>query len=393
MNNIPSFIDTADSILFIVFLICVVYLFIFSFASLFDKKFDYMPAKKKLRYLVLYPAYAEDNVIIESINCFLKQDYPKNKYDVAVISDHMQEETNRQLKGLPITVLEPIFETSTKAKALNFAIKQMPNDYDCVIILDADNHVDIDFLNRLNDAYSSSKAAIQVRRIEKKITSEISLIDAITEEVNNGIFRSGHVRLGLSSALSGSGMLFSYDWFAKNVDKLKTTGEDKELEVLLLTQRQYIDFLSDVYVYDEKTPSQDIMKKQRKRWAAAKHRIFMTSLPKLPEALIKGNIDFSMKIIQWMIPSMFIQIAGISMIATITTMIDLFYDSPLLCIKWWLLLILLGLTIMIPIPDRLSGKELNKALLKLPVILMDNIKNRFNLGGAHKHFIHTQHGD
>lgn len=393
MDNIISLLNTADSILFVMLFICVLYLFIFSFASLFDKKFDYPPARKKLKYLVLYPAYAEDKVIVEAASNFLKQDYPKDKYDLVVISDHMKDETNQQLKSLPVTVLEPVFEVSTKAKALNYAIQQMPSDYDCVVILDADNHVDINFLNCLNDAYSSSKAAIQARRIEKKITSEVSLIDAVTEEVNNGIFRAGHVRLGLSSALSGSGMLFSYEWFANNVHKLKTTGEDKELEVLLLEQKQFIDFLSDVYVYDEKTPSQEGMKNQRKRWAAAKQSIFYANLPKLPLTLLGGNLDFAMKIVQWMIPSMFIQIAAILILAVTTTVIDLLFNSPLISIKWWMLLILLGLSIMMPIPNRLSGKELNKALLRLPIILVDNIMNRFNLKGASKHFIHTQHGD
>lgn len=393
MDKIIPLLNTVDSILFILLLVCVLYLFIFSFASLFDKKFDYPPARKKLKYLVLYPGYAEDKVIVESASRFLKQDYPKDKYDLVVISDHMQDETNQKLKELPITVLEPVFEESTKAKALNYAIRQMPSDYDGVIILDADNHVDVNFLNCLNDAYSSSRAAIQVRRIEKKITSPVSLLDAVTEEVNNGIFRAGHVRLGLSSALSGSGMLFSYEWFANNVSKLKTSGEDKELEVLLLEQKQYIDFLSDVYVYDEKTPNQEIMQKQRKRWAAAKQSIFYANLPKLPLTILRGNIDFAMKIIQWMIPSMFIQIALIGFAACCTTVIDLLFNSPLISIKWWGLLALLGLTIMLPIPNRLANKELNKALLKLPIILLDNIRNRFNLQGESQKFNHTQHGD
>jgi hypothetical protein len=62
------------------------------------------------RFLILYPAYNEDRVIINAVKHFLGQDYPKDLYTVAVISDHMQPETNNHLRSLPITLLTPIFE-------------------------------------------------------------------------------------------------------------------------------------------------------------------------------------------------------------------------------------------------------------------------------------------
>lgn len=95
--------------------------------------------------------------------------------------------------------------------------------------------------------------AIQAHRTAKNRNTDIAVLDGLSEEVNNSIFRRGHVRLGISSALIGSGMIFNYQWFHDNVKHLVTTGEDKELEVLLLKQRIFIEFLDEVYVYDEKT--------------------------------------------------------------------------------------------------------------------------------------------
>ena len=69
-------------------------------------------------YLVLYPAYNEDRVIVPSVRTFLGQYYPYNSFHVAVISDHMQPETNLALSELPITLLQPVFEKSSKAKAM-----------------------------------------------------------------------------------------------------------------------------------------------------------------------------------------------------------------------------------------------------------------------------------
>ena len=70
---------------------------------------------KHYRYLVLYPAYNEDSVIVNSVHTFLGQYYPYDGFRVAVISDHMQPETNERLGQLPIALLQPIFEKSSKS--------------------------------------------------------------------------------------------------------------------------------------------------------------------------------------------------------------------------------------------------------------------------------------
>lgn len=60
-------------------------------------------------------------------------------------------------------------------------------------------------------------------------------------------------------------MAFEYDWFKKAVPSLKTVGEDKELELLLIQDRIHITYLPHIPVYDEKI-KKDSIKKQRKRW-------------------------------------------------------------------------------------------------------------------------------
>lgn len=46
---------------------------------------------------MLFPAYKEDRVIVASIQSFLEQDYPKELYEIIVISDQMRPETNDAL--------------------------------------------------------------------------------------------------------------------------------------------------------------------------------------------------------------------------------------------------------------------------------------------------------
>jgi cellulose synthase/poly-beta-1,6-N-acetylglucosamine synthase-like glycosyltransferase len=190
--------------------------------------------------------------------------------------------------------------------------------------------------------------------------------------------------LGLSAALIGSGMAFDYKWFKENVKKLKTAGEDKELESLLLKQKIFIDYLNNVFVYDEKTKKADAFSRQRRRWLASQLGSLKTGLKDLPGALWTMNIDYVDKIIQWMLLPR-VMVLGIISIATVITSIFSFGLS----VKWWLLLIGLSLTFVIAAPDFITHKNNLKAIRKVPLIFLLMVFNLFRLKGVNRKFIHT----
>lgn len=382
-------LDTIDSILFFFMALTVGYLFVFAIAGMLKTTYSYPPAKKKYRFAVLFPAYKEDKVIEQAVQSFLEQEYPKESYDVVVISDKMKESTNQRLRQLPVELLTIDFENSSKAKALNFAMDKLSDrKYDMVVIMDADNTVHPDFLQKFSNAYESGANVIQAHRMAKNANTNTAILDAVSEEINNSIFRKGHVKLGLSSALIGSGMAFEFSWFKENIKKVFSSGEDKELEGLLLKQRIYIDYLDDVPVYDEKTPKDEIFYNQRRRWIASQYNALTNSFLDLPGAIINRNIDYADKIFQWMILPRIILLGGIGVISIATTMIDL--ETSL---KWWGLLFLLGLTFCLAIPDYLVDKRLTKAIKKVPWLFILMFLNLFRIKGADKKFIHTEHGE
>ena len=153
----------------------VFYVLFFALASLLPSRRSSSETEKtneaRFSFLVLFPAYGEDRVIINSIENFLKQDYPADKFDITVISDHMTDETNEKLNRLPVKVLQPVFKKSSKAKALQFAMSHTEKVYDYVVILDADNIVHTDFLQRLDNSCRRGYQAIQCHRCAKKPTT------------------------------------------------------------------------------------------------------------------------------------------------------------------------------------------------------------------------------
>lgn len=385
-----TLIHIADIMLWLFAACSVAYVAFFAFISLFYDKKDQIAlhaaalSNRTTRFLILFPAYNEDRVIINAVEQFLLQDYPKTHYTVAVISDHMQSKTNEDLGKMPIKLLTPTFEKSSKARALQYAMNHVKGDFDNVVVLDADNVVRTDFLSQLN-ILCTVYDAIQCHRCAKNANNDVAVLDGASEEINNTLFRKAHNRLGLSSALIGSGMCFNYNLFKQNVFQLKTAGEDREMEALLLKQGIFIKYAPDIHVFDEKVSSQDNFQRQRMRWMTAQIQSLLNQLPQIPQAIIHGNINFIDKTIQQALIPRSILIVLLAVISVLMTL--LVYEW---CMKWWILLGLLTIALFIALPAPLRFKSFRKALA-IPGLVLRMLKNILHIDRKNTDFIHTTH--
>jgi cellulose synthase/poly-beta-1,6-N-acetylglucosamine synthase-like glycosyltransferase len=350
------------------------------------------------KYAVLIPGYKEDNVICDVAIEALKQDYPKEYYDIVIIADSFLPETIEKLKLLPIILIEVVFEKSTKSKALNKAMETLSNKYDVAIVLDADNIMATDFISKINYAFDKGFEIVQGHRIAKNTNTSFAVLDAISEELNNHIFRQGHRAMGLSSALIGSGMAFNYKMFKTRMSEIKAVGGfDKELELTLLRDKKKIEYVEDALVYDEKVQKVEVFENQRKRWLSAQFvyfgRFFFSGVYHL---LFKGNLDFFDKVIQMVSPPRILLIGITGILALLAFAIHLI--APLREIisihySYWILIFLsVVLAFILSIPIKFYNKQTLTALLTLPKAFASMFLSLFKLKGANKKFIHTQHG-
>lgn len=360
-------------------------------------------SKLKATFLVLYPAYHEDAVIVNSVRTFLQSDYPEEKYHVAVISDHMKPETNDLLASLPITLLQPTFEKSSKAKALQYAIEffeerrskeeRSKEPFDYVVIMDADNVVRPDFLTQLNKVCQQGYKAIQCHRCAKNSDNDIAVLDGVSEEINNSLFRRAHNAIGLSSALIGSGMCFDYLWFHEHVNHLCSAVEDRELEALLMKENIFVKFVNDIPVYDEKVSDSNNFQRQRLRWMSGQVQTLFLMLPYLPKAIMKGNINYIDKTIQQaLIPRSILLLltGGFSLFSTILALLTplsfLFYS-----LKWWVLFGMLCMALFIAMPAEMRTRSVFSRLKDFPRLAWLMMKNLSKISLKNKDFLHTTH--
>ena len=380
-----------DWFLYIIFAINVVYLLVYSLASLRRcKTLVTLSAVTHKRFVILIAAYREDTVILPTVHACLAQDYPCEKYDVVVISDHMQRATNAALSSLPIKLLQVDFEKSTNTKSLKVALEYLDRDaYDVVLIIDADNIIMPSYLSEVNDAFAvAGVRVVQTHRIAKNLNTDMAYLDAVSEEINNSIFRLGHVNLGMSAALIGSGMAFEYRLFYDAMmSNTSVGGFDRVLEMKLLYKGVHFHYLPDTYVRDEKIQKTQHFYQQRRRWLSAQYYSFFEFANHLLPAIRDGKWDFCDKLYQQISFSR-VLLLGFVFVMSVCTSIGL----PVWCFKWWILFGTLLFALVVAIPRCYWTRRMFKVALLIPCSFFLMVVNLFRLKEANKRFIHTVHG-
>lgn len=368
----------------------IFYVSIYSLGSFLYKrtKFDYKQVKKFNRFAVLIPAYKSDEIILSTAKESLLQSYSKEYYDIIVIADSLKEESLDQLSNLDIKLIPVQFEVSTKAKSINTALALLPENYDYCCILDVDNIMEVDFLKKINFRLQNDEVVLQAHRTAKNANTSFAVLDGISEEINNNIFRKGHIGLGVASALIGSGFVVKYNYCKKIMTGIESAVEDKELEIILLKDKHKILYESDALVFDEKVASSEVFMNQRRRWIASQFFDFNKILfDGIIELVVNKNFDFFDKAMQKILLPRVLLI-GISGLSTLTIFFSFFSYSYLFV----LLFIFCCTSYIIGVPNKYYNIKTIKASLSVPkAIFLMVVALRKSKGAASKKFIHTKH--
>ncbi len=371
------------------FLFSVGYIFIFSVAGkLFYKQKFNKEATNYRKIAVLVPAYKEDGIILSTAQYLLKQDYPKEFYDVYIIADSFLSETINTLKQLPLQVIEVKFDKSTKTKSLNKAFEQIPDQYDIALICDADNILATDFLQYINSAFANGAVAVQGCRVAKNLDTPFAILDACSEAINNHIFRKGANALGFSSAIIGSGMAYEYHTVKNILGSISAVGGfDKILQLQVVASKNKIYYLADALVYDEKVSSSQAFKQQRKRWVSSQFIYLKRFFVPAFKYLLKGNLDyFNLAVLNNIILPRIFLIAILPLFALVAFFIN--KTIGIICFAAWIIYLF---SLLLGIPAPMYNKQLLVALLRLPKAFLIMLGTLLHLKKANKTFIHTVH--
>lgn len=367
-----------DWIMFIIISLTVLYLGVFAITSLFVRHSETPKAKKQNRFIVLIPSYKGGKNLEMTVKSILGQSYTQRQFDVTVIADHEDEMTMFHLAQQPITLLTPNFERQSRIKSLQLAINNLPQFkiYDAAVILEAGDVVETEFLEQVNDAYEAAGTkAIQTHKLSLNRDSTPARLSAIFEEINNSIFRRGHISVGLSAALASSGIAFEFNWFKDYIQTAKANWSDKELEALLTRQHIYVDYFDKIEVYNEKARQAEDFNRQHLSWIWTQIRTIIRNIHYLPSAIAKRHYDLIDKLLQWLLIPRIIMMAVIIMMGVLVPFI---YMSAAL--KWWALFAFVLLFFAIATPNYLVDEKWDSTFFKMPFVFLSPILNKFKLG-------------
>ena len=379
---------TIDWILFILVSLTVLYLGIFAITSLFVRHSATPKAKRENRFIVLIPSYKSGKSLEMTVKSILGQSYPMRLFDVTVIADKESEMTLFHLAQQPITLLTPNFEKSSRIKSLQLAINNLPQFkiYDAVVILEAGDVIEPEYLEQMNDAYEAAGTkAIQSHKLSLNRDTTSARLSAIFEEINNSIFRRGHISVGLPAAMSSSGMVFEFNWFKNFIDQAKVSWGDKELEASLARQHIYIDYFDNIYVFNEKARKAEDFNRQHRSWMFTQWRTILRNVRYLPVALLNRHYHLADKLIQWMLmPRMLMMI--IIIIMCIVTPFIYFTIS----VKWWVLFVLTIFIFALATPNYLVDDKWDSTFFKMPFVLLSSFLEKFKLGRKIKELVNLK---
>lgn len=257
----------------IVTLFLSIYYFIISIASLIKRKEQNADDFEKVnKFAVLIPAHNEEDVISSVIQSVLKQNYPKNLFDVYVICDNCDDSTSNIACKYDVTTINRFNKNEIgKGYALDYAIdiiKKKNKNYTAYAFIDADNLVDTNFLNEMNKELCKGHKAVQGYVDSKNpFDSWITASYTLCFSYLNRIFQMSRYYLGLTNIIFGSGFVVKSDIIEKYGFDAYTLTEDLEYTLRLNMKDIRVSFAPNAVVYAENPIDMKQSWYQRKRWA------------------------------------------------------------------------------------------------------------------------------
>ena len=301
----------------------------------------------KSRFAVFIPAHNEHNVIQDSVKSILAAHYPSDKFTVHVVADNCTDHTALYALKAGAKVLERhnLLQRG-KQFALEWAFQQIDFDqFDAVVILDADNHIDPKFFSVLDHHLQAGHKVLQAYGETKNPNdSWVSMNNAY---IYWYMYRMQMIRtaLGMSTWLAGTGVCISADLLKKIGWHVTTVVDDVEFTCQLLLNGEKVTLADGAVLYDQKPAKLMDSMKQRVRWIRGQTQVGIQYLPKLVAysfmSTLKGNYGQAFRAfdaIMWL-PMQFIILAsfvssfssgGLGYLLTVLITTPVFYILPLL---------------------------------------------------------------
>lgn len=266
------------------------YKFVYLIIGLFAKPKSFPPAPQKKRYAVVTAARNEELVIGKLLESLNTQTYPKELYTLFVVADNCTDRTAEIARNCGAVVYERFEpERARKGYALNFLFEQIERDYgiasfDGYLFFDADNVVNSDYIEQMNNAFQTGVDAVVGYRNSKNFSQNfISAAYGMHFMRSTVSYHRPRSVLSLSTHIAGTGYLLSSELLVGGWH-FELLTEDTQATLSFVSRAKRIEYCEAAELYDEQPTRIRTMLRQRLRWSKGRIACFFASA----RSLIKG---------------------------------------------------------------------------------------------------------
>ena len=231
---------------------------------------------KLTKFAVLVAARNESNVISHLLTSLLQQTYPRSSYEVYVIVEDLNDPTVKitEKYGFKYFVRDRLTDDrKTKGYALQECIAHLNRNnllYDAFMIFDADNIIDPNYLEAMNDLRQTGvKVGLGRRNFTNANVNWLTAGSSIMFSYMNQVTNKARTLLFHKATLMGTGYYVDRS-IIDDIGYWIFTGmtEDIQFSSFCYLRDVYMRYYPLVSFYDEQSPSFHIVHLQHIRWLA-----------------------------------------------------------------------------------------------------------------------------
>lgn len=230
-------------------------------------------AKQFHKFAILIPARDESAVIEGLLKSIVKQNYPKDSYDIYIAVEDIHDKTCEIAKKYNAHIY--VKQDFTK-KGKGYILEELTNhifsnfddrNYDAFIIVDADNILTDGFIAEMNKAYDCGyQIAVGKRNSKNWNDGWIAACTAITFVKFSRFQNFAKTLKGRVAMLAGTGFYIDYSIVKKNGWQWHSLTEDNELTIVSALNKYKSGYVDDAVFLDEQPTDFKTSLYQRQRW-------------------------------------------------------------------------------------------------------------------------------
>ena len=314
------------------------------------------------RFRIAIPAHNEEAVIGTVVTDLKQLAYRPDLFTIVVLADRCTDQTAAKARAAGADVLERAEGPDGKGPLLRWSLEARPLGSDeALVVIDADNRVPANLLERLSDEIDDGGQVLQVYLdVSNPDSSALATASALSYWASNRMVQLARHNLRWTADLGGTGMCITQLALADAGGFGDSLVEDQELGVRLFLAGHKVRWLHDVRISDEKPAGVGVAIRQRSRWVTGRRHVARMYLGRLLKRGEPASWDLALRLIQ---PSR-MGVAALSGVLAVASALGLELWP------WWIWAGVAAIQLLAPIPFLARDRVPAKYLVRYPLLVL-----------------------